>query len=532
MRKKYVVWIIIYFVLVVGCLSIVGGLTYKVDPFIHFHKPDTSRYFYKLENQRSLNYGIIKQFEYSGLITGTSMAENFKTSEADVIYDRRFIKVCSSGATFKESNGYIESALACNDELDTIIRGLDMGMFFDDKERMREDLGDYPVYLYDDNAFNDIKYVNSGDVFFSHVYPMIRDSKSGAVSPGITSFDEYSNWTGTWEFGKNVIYPNGITVSDAPGDAEITEDEKNTIIENIRQNVTGTAERYPGVTFYYFFTPYSIQWWQSQRDYGSLNKQIEAEKIIIEEILKYDNIKLFSFNCLSDITTDLNNYKDSIHYGEWINSLMLKYMSEDKCLLTYENYETYLSEERDLYYNYDYARLNDQEDYTNDKYVVALYNEKINGVEPLHIDFNDTELVTIQNAEVVEDQYNGADGLLCTGCIGRPSESDIPVSAYLMDTEYIGLKCTIDDISKFKYLVFYGKKISDHGQLSAYVYDENGTVVAECTKTYHDLDNEWHQYLIDVSQFEGRVTIIFNGGFIDSSGNSDSQYVFSDITLY
>ena len=185
MRKKYVVWIIIYFVLVVGCLSIVGGLTYKVDPFIHFHKPDTSRYFYKLENQRSLNYGIIKQFEYSGLITGTSMAENFKTSEADVIFDRRFIKVCSSGATFKESNGYIESALACNDELDTIIRGLDMGMFFDDKERMREDLGDYPVYLYDDNAFNDIKYVNSGDVFFSHVYPMIRDSKSGAVLPVI-----------------------------------------------------------------------------------------------------------------------------------------------------------------------------------------------------------------------------------------------------------------------------------------------------------------------------------------------------------
>ena len=56
--------------------------------------------------------------------------------------------------------------------------------------------------------------------------------------------------------------------------------------------------------------------------------------------------------------------------------------------------------------------------------------------------------------------------------------------------------------------------------------------MAERTETYPNLDNEWHQYLIDVSQLEGGATIIFNGGYIDNSGNADSQYVFSDITLY
>ena len=51
--------------------------------------------------------------------------------------------------------------------------------------------------------------------------------------------------------------------------------------------------------FYYFFTPYSAAWWQSLLDAGILKKQIQAEKIVIEEILKYNNIKLYSFNCVS-----------------------------------------------------------------------------------------------------------------------------------------------------------------------------------------------------------------------------------------
>lgn len=76
------------------------------------------------------------------------------------------------------------------------------------------------------------------------------------------------------------------------------------------------------------------------------------------------------------------------------------------------------------------------------------------------------------------------------------------------------------------------EKISDHGQLSVYIYDENGKALKECSDNYHNLDNEWHQYLIDLSQLNGYATIIFNGGYIDSSGKANSKYVFSDITLY
>ena len=108
-----------------------------------------------------------------------------------------------------------------------------------------------------------------------------------------------------------------------------------------------------------------------------LDQNIEAERIAIEELLKYDNIRLFSFNNLTNITTDLNNYKDATHYGDWINSLILRYMYDGKGLLTAENYEAYLEEERQFYSTFDYTLLNGQEDYEDDSLAAQLLYDEI-----------------------------------------------------------------------------------------------------------------------------------------------------------
>ena len=108
-----------------------------------------------------------------------------------------------------------------------------------------------------------------------------------------------------------------------------------------------------------------------------LDQNIEAERIAIEELLKYDNIRLFSFNNLTNITTDLNNYKDATHYGDWINSLILRYMYDGKGLLTAENYEAYLEEERQFWSTFDYTLMNGQEDYEDDSLAAQLLYDEI-----------------------------------------------------------------------------------------------------------------------------------------------------------
>ena len=88
-----------------------------------------------------------------------------------------------------------------------------------------------------------------------------------------------------------------------------------------------------------------------------LDRQIAAERYVIQLILPCDNIRLFSFSNETDITMDLNNYKDTIHYGEWTNSLLLKHMNNDYGRLTSDNYEEYLRTEKLLYSNFDYNSL-------------------------------------------------------------------------------------------------------------------------------------------------------------------------------
>ena len=379
MKRRAVLWVLGFSVLVVAVRVFVAVLTVYVDPFFHYHEPRTDEFYYSLDNQRSQSDGIVKRFDYQGIITGTSMTENFRTTEAYGLFDCRFVKVPLSGATFKEISDLLETALNANPDLRIIIRGLDINRLGNDPDQMRTDLGEYPTYLYDNDLFNDIHYVFSREVVFSRVYTMVRDRSDPYICPGITHFNEYSNWMDdeAWTFGRKTLYPDGVTVEEPRHHPERADIDMGSVRENIRQNVAALAEAWPDVTFYCFFTPYSAKWWQTELEAMRLDQNIEAERIAIEELLKYDNIRLFSFNNLTNITTDLNNYKDATHYGDWINSLILRYMYDGRCLLTPENYEAQLEQERQFYSTFDYTLMNDQEDYDDDSCAAQLLHDEI-----------------------------------------------------------------------------------------------------------------------------------------------------------
>ena len=84
----------------------------------------------------------------------------------------------------------------------------------------------------------------------------------------------------------------------------------------------------------------------------------------------------------------------------------------------------------------------------------------------------------------------------------------------------------------YNYLVFNGQKIADHGKLTAYVYNSEGKLAGKKEVNYQDLDTKVHKYVIDLSAVKGTVTIVLNGGYIDSTGSADSEYQFSDIYMY
>lgn len=348
MSMKPVKWITIWAVITFGLLGIIACMVYRIDPFFHYHSPLTERYYYVLDNQRSQNDGIVRHFDYDALITGTSLVDNFRTSEAEALFGGSFIKVPSDGGSYKEINDLVARAAEVNPDLHIVIRGLDMAGFWTPKDGMREDLGSYPTYLYDSDPFNDVKYLFNKDIFPGRICRMFTAVIAKGTKPGITSFDEYSSWEAENGYGMQAVCPNGISTERTGEDQPLTEEERKQIEDSIRQNVLAVAEDNPDIEFYYFYPPYSMVWWNELSRTGRLDKQLEAEKCVTELLLPCKNIHLYSFNTRRDIICDLENYKDTLHYGPWINSEILECMKNGENLITEENYGEYIRDEESL----------------------------------------------------------------------------------------------------------------------------------------------------------------------------------------
>ena len=223
---KPVKWITIWAVITFGLLGIIACMVYRIDPFFHYHSPLTDRYYYVLDNQRSQNDGIVRHFDYDALITGTSLVDNFRTSEAEALFGGSFIKVPSDGGSYKEINDLVARAAEVNPDLHTVIRGLDMAGFWTPKDGMREDLGSYPTYLYDSDPFNDVKYLFNKDIFPGRICRMFTAAIAKGTKPGITSFDEYSSWEAENGYGMQAVCPNGISTERTGEDQPLTEEER------------------------------------------------------------------------------------------------------------------------------------------------------------------------------------------------------------------------------------------------------------------------------------------------------------------
>ena len=345
----------IFLSVIISFVVVVCGFNILIDPYYHYHKPLWNRgYYLDTSMERYINDGILKHYEYDALIIGNSMAQNFKTSEFDEIFGVNSVKTGFAGASFKEIDQNIQVALKYNKKLKTIIRSIDDNKFLDDKDMMN--YGTYPTYLYDNNIFNDVKYVLSKDILkksLSLVYHSVF-AKDREIN-----FDVYGRWNDGYTFGKESVLKTYKRSTKSSVTYDLTAEDVETVKGTINQNVIQTAKQNPDVTFYLFITPYSIIYWDSLNQEGIMNKHIQAQKIAIELMLECTNIKLYSFCENIDITANLDNYKDVGHYGAEINSLMLKYMKNGEYLLTKDNYNEYIENITQIYTNYDYDAIFD-----------------------------------------------------------------------------------------------------------------------------------------------------------------------------
>ena len=315
-----------------------------VDPFFHYHDPAPEGEVWF--DQRAQGAGLLRTQEYETVLMGSSLAANYRSFWFDVFYDTSTVKVTFPNGGFEEFSTALDYAYTQQD-VKRVIFGLDPNLLARSPEEAPDQL---PEYLYDDNPLNDGKYLLNKDVLMRCGYTLLKQ-RAGEIQPLQDAFV----WDG------NVFFSRSLALAGydrpEPVDESAPEDA---FLENARANlatVTGWLEAHPDTELIFWFSPYSILFWDKMDRQGETEAMLTLLEEVTETLLAYDNAELQFFMADEAVITDLNNYADHIHVAGKVTYRLAEAMPTGAYRMTGENRMEMLDGLRQLVVNYDYDQI-------------------------------------------------------------------------------------------------------------------------------------------------------------------------------
>ncbi|QKF78376.1 hypothetical protein [Arcobacter defluvii] len=319
---KYLILNIIVF------FSLIVFFNYIIDPFQHYRKASIYTFDYS-GNQKYLNPGLAKNYEYNSIIIGTSMTENFSLEKTKYILNNP-IKLSIAGGKAFEFKELLDISFNTH-KIETVLFGLDIYSFLNDRQSNK-----LPYYLYDNNIFNDYKYLLSLDTLKRSFYVLF--SKNNDKSKVEDNYNHMFEWQNKYQ--KNFRLENVINNWNER-DIKFNHAQSFWNLIQLRNNFDLNLYKLilenKNIKFIIFFPPYSILTYKDWEEKESLNTILKFKEYIYDKFLPLSNVELFDFQITKEITHNLNNYKDITHYSQDINYWILEQINKNNFLLNTQN---------------------------------------------------------------------------------------------------------------------------------------------------------------------------------------------------
>lgn len=326
-------------------LFLLIGLVVWIDPFFHYHKP-LAWFPYKVDNQLSANAGMAKNFEYDGILTGSSMVSNFDLKGFEENLGQKIIKINYNGAAPKDISNILEYVFKEHEAPSVVYYGLDVYGYCVDVDAVKYP---FPEYLYNDNVFDDVSYVFNKDVLVDYIIePFTWPSEKTDLSE--VYIMEYEDW----QYSKDHVLQY-YTLEDIQ---TMSSDNYKALMEcsdnNLEQNLIPYIEAHPETEFVVFYPPYSILYWYTRMREDRLELTKDQYIKITNRLLDYPNVRVFNFCGMEDTITDLSNYVDFNHQHRRVNDYIMTCFASGELELKKDNYEEQINKMFDFFKNYDY----------------------------------------------------------------------------------------------------------------------------------------------------------------------------------
>ncbi|MBQ8095168.1 MAG: hypothetical protein IJ242_16570 [Clostridia bacterium] len=280
-----------------------------IDPFQIYHL--AKWYIPPIDKTTQVysNAGIVKNYSYDSAIVGTSVTENFHPTYMDTRLGGHFIKLCTSAGTVHNHAVLLQRAFDTH-SMNHIVYGLDIYSLVGASDKLAYAL---PDYLYTDTVLDDAQYWFNRTVWGSFLPKCL---KTWGRKQEDSIRDQMYNWAGQDDYGPVAMYN---AVFDTPDYVYNPDAFLEQARLNLEINLLPFIKSHPETSFDIFFPPYSAAEWSNMESKGTLEALLSLRLLCFDVLSPYNNVALFDFSARDSWVLNINNYKDTTHYGEWIN---------------------------------------------------------------------------------------------------------------------------------------------------------------------------------------------------------------------
>lgn len=319
-----------------GVLVLLAAVVTAVfDPFYHYHKPIEALGLKAVQADKEYQVpGVLRHFDYDAVLAGSSVVENNDNSWFNAGFGCTTVKAVRSYGGVADLCWYLDQAFASHNTIRYVFFNLDPAALTAAPETTFASAG-APMYLYDNNPFNDVKYLLNKTVLLEKIPYMIAKSRAG--------YNE--NLSYNWAEGKNFSTEGALSQYWRRKEISAMK-PADTYAENVQGNIrllTALTEAHPETQFIFFLPPYSALWWDEVLRSGERDAYLRAEEQTVGALLACGNVRVFDFQNEVSVVGDLDNYMDSVHFRPEINFRMVQAMVQGTDELTKDNYRAVLS---------------------------------------------------------------------------------------------------------------------------------------------------------------------------------------------
>lgn len=335
--KKSKKWLLSTTLISFLLLLLLGITMYLADPYNYYGNNHGQ---YLKDKPAFAAAAALRQENYDTAILGSSLSIGIREAYVDRIMDCRSINLSYSGCTAQQRQILIDS-LGRTQKADLIICDLLLSNYTDDGNQIINEMqmDAFPEYLFDNNKFNDIKYLYNYDILFKMMPRIVVANTLSLLGKPVSK----SYFQAYVDFHADSAWPPKEDWTDAIDRLKFPDTEPVSVrpafnAETMRQKVDNfliePAAANPGQQIIFYFPPYSALYWCEAQENGYLDALLDTREYIAESLAAYENVTIYDFQTL-DITLELQYYHDSLHYTEEINEMIIDLISQKKHVLTF-----------------------------------------------------------------------------------------------------------------------------------------------------------------------------------------------------